>query len=151
MNKPVGNKPINKNKFKLSKLDILLLAIITPLVLYLLFTVAFPLLIGDGLLFYNGAAKEAGQKAISYSSSQLDNKIRFTYLYHVDEVRPTSAEEINKYCKPAGGQVVNNADDIRYYTVVMSVRRLLTFASKNTITVDGCNAFGPYRDAYKYR
>lgn len=147
----MNKQSVPKQKKKLSNIAIAIIAVVTIFALYLIYTVAVPFMIGDGLSNLSGIKKEAAEKSVDYSSRYLDNKTRFAFRYHVDEVRATSPDEIEKYCKPSEGEVTWNASDVRYYTVTMTVRELFNPVAK-TVVVDGCTAFGSYKDGpYKSR
>jgi hypothetical protein len=125
--------------------------IILAFIIYYL--VVFPLSAtrGDGVDKYKGAEKELAIKAISDLKAQIDDKKRWAYTFHVDEVRPTTAEEIIAYCTPANGEVTNNPDNPRFYIVIISTGETAN-PTKAKVIIDGCNAFGPKKDgAYLQR
>lgn len=147
----VNKQPAVRQKKKRSPIFTAVIIVATMFILYLIYAVAVPFLIGDGLGNYKGIQKEVAEKSIDYSSRYLDNKTRFAFRYHVDAMKATSPDEIEKYCRPFGGQITSDPNDTRYYTVTMTVRELFNPFAK-TVTVDGCTAFGSYADGpYKSR
>ncbi|HET9411317.1 MAG TPA: hypothetical protein VFO38_00495 [Candidatus Saccharimonadales bacterium] len=130
---------------KLSPILITVIAIIFMCVAYLGYTVATPLFIGDGLNNFSGVKKEAALRSVDYSSRYLDNKTRFLFRYYVNEVRVTSPDEVEKYCKPVGGQETADINDTRHYTTTMTVSELFSL-TRRTVIIDGCTAFGSHGD-----
>jgi len=146
-----GTKDNKKGKIVWLSLGAAVGVVLISLVVYY----AVVLIIGstsdDGLGKYKGAEKELATKAVSDLKNSIDDKKRWAYTFHVDEVRETTADEIIKYCTPNNGEVTNNPDNPRFYTVTITTGETVN-PNKRTVVIDGCNAFGPKKDgAYETR
>ena len=90
-------------------------ALITYYIVVLILAVS-----GNGIGKYKGAEKELAIKAISDVEYLVDDKLRWAYTFHVDEVRPTTPDEVMQYCIPNDGEVTNSPDNPRFYTVTIT-------------------------------
>ena len=122
----------------ISKKTIILSTVILAMVVYIILTVAAPLLAGDGVGGYSGDKQAAAKQAMSYSSRTNASLAH----YHIDNVYPVSPEEIKLYCSQQGptSLVTTDPTNASYYAVVVSTRTLLTFTSVST-TLYGCDPF----------
>lgn len=129
-------------------LIILVVAVLSTL--YLIMKLIVPIVVGDGLSKYTGAKRQLAEKAMSDISYEIDNKLRWAYTFHAEDVRPTTTNELAEFCVPYNATVSNDPNDPRYYTVIMTESQLFD-VNKRTIVVDGCNAFGPAQDGPYYK
>ena len=75
----------------------MLLVLLSVFILQSLFTK------DDGTTKYTGAQQQLAKKAIGDISYLTDNKKRWAYRFYVEDVRPTTPEEINNSCTPNKG------------------------------------------------
>ena len=114
-------------------------------VYYLIFALVLPLATTDNLQKYTGIQRKVAEKSIAYSARYLDDKTRFAYHYQVNDVRLTSAQDFEKFCTPLRGEIASDNEDIRAYTVTMTVREIFNPFSR-VVIIDGCTAFGSHAD-----
>lgn len=106
---------------------------------WLLLTVVVPLAMGDGVNNFTGTEKGVAEAFSDYSYGTVtteDLTPEFMIRFHIDDVHPTTPEEIAQYCHDPN-LVTNDPTKYTYYTVVSSVRRLGNFGAYQTVS-PGC-------------
>lgn len=112
--------------------------ILLALVVWIILTVVIPIIQGDSLNNYNGVKEEAAASALDTTIRHIDNKSRWAYYFHVDEVRPVTDSEKSQFCQNSP-YATNNPNDIGYYTVIISYKNWLAFWGP-TDTYVWCNS-----------
>jgi len=105
---------------------------------YLIQTVAIPLTQEDGTSNYSGARKEAAVRAVKNISDHLQIDHKVLSKVHVEDVHVTTFREKAQYCSGEGAVESSGPADPKYYTVVMNVRDLFSYASSSTEVIYGC-------------
>jgi hypothetical protein len=107
------NKPVSKQK-KLSNTLIAVIAAVAIVTLYLIYTVAVPFIIGDGLSSFSGVKREVAEKSVEEFLNDLDSDKRL----QVDTLRDlilkseTQLEEHIKWNAPS--YVLDGEDRITF-------------------------------------
>jgi hypothetical protein len=127
---------------KISAKRIISAVVITFLGFWVAATVLVPLVIGDNLGAYKGAAREVSQKLLAMQHHEIDSSPTpdFTLQLHIDNVRAVSAQEKSKYCSDPD-YISNDPNNYHYYAVTISERMLLEWGSEQR-TYIGCEPHG---------
>lgn len=116
----------------------MVLAMIVILVVaaaWLASTAGVALVKGDGISQYEGI-----ERTIAEGRLDIERGTTSDYLY-VEEIRPTTAQEKQSYCKEVDSQSVNDPNSVYHYTVKISARSLFGWNAK-AIYYDGCADLG---------
>ncbi len=134
----------NKRREKVQILQRVLFICASLLALWVISTLGVGLIRGNGINNYTGVKQVVANEAIATERTEIDNKVRWAYFIHVEEVRPTTQSEKEQYCQAQqANQNIQTSDDpadALYYTTKLSVREILGFKTR-TVIYDGCQLF----------
>lgn len=129
-----------QSKFNVTLTAWIVVGIVVALLLhYLVITVVSPLMHGDGVASFTGAKKDAAQKAVDVVRTLIDNKKRWAYAIHVNDVHTTTDQEKAQFCGGDRAHVTHDATDPHYYTVVVNTKPLFSYAAATTQVLPGCS------------
>jgi hypothetical protein len=137
-----------KKEAKKSHKSRLLLSIVlssfTLIIVWLVTTAGVAFVQGDGTGKFSGLQREVAIDGLGSARAQIDNKSRWIYYWHVENVRPTTKEEQTKYCTvkeeyrtTQKSMITDDPNKARHYTTIVTMRPLLGYGVQ-TLIFDGC-------------
>lgn len=130
--------------FKKRTILIISIVVLGMVTIWATITTVIPLIVGDGLSNYSGVRREAAESALNSVESVIDNKLRWSYIFHADEVRPINDSEKAKFCQDSPSSM-NDPNNTAYYAVAVSYRQWFQFTSR-TSTLVFCSKTGVYNN-----